>query len=378
MRVGIDGRYILGGRGIGNSTRWLVMAMCDQPNRPELFLYTTGHSPTLARQVKGCVQLAELRPTSYPLWEHFALPRAARHDHLDILHCTANTAPAYLPSSVRLVLTVHDAMYMLAAGEVPSQATFYQAVGRQYRRHMVPRSVRSAAAIITVSHQSKADIVRLLEATPDRVHVIAEAPGPEFQRMEAGSAARLLPREIDSRRPVILGLAGSDPRKNTVRLIEAFRALVERGYDHQLVLTGVTHGLRNRLERIVSLPTLRSSVHLLGFASQEVLVALYSSAQFVAYPSLYEGFGLPVLEAMSCGAPVITSNTSSLPEIAGDAALLISPTNTDELAEAMVNLASDEARRAELIDAGYGRVRNFSWQEAATRTLQLYEDVSRG
>jgi glycosyltransferase involved in cell wall biosynthesis len=173
-------------------------------------------------------------------------------------------------------------------------------------------------------------------------------------------------------------LGASDPRKNTARVIEAFAALRNGATDRrQLVVAGLSPAAQNDFSNHAAGLGILDDVCLLGFVAEEELVLLYNMAQVVVYPSLYEGFGLPVLEAMACGAPVITSNVSSIPEVAGDAAILIDPTDTAALVQAMTRLADDEVLRRELIARGELQVSKFSWRRAAQETLAIYEEVAQ-
>lgn len=381
LRIGIDARLAGYRRGMGNYVHNLVWQFARLPTEHRFVLYVddADASETLPHGDRFVVR--RLRPKLYPVWEQLALPVQIARDRLDVFHSPANTAPLWLHAGTRLVVTIHDVMYLLPPDQVPLPRTLYQRLGRHYRRCIVPRIAHTAARIISDSICSKADTQHYVRASSDRVDVVYLAPSPKFRRLSederVGMTATMQGR-VNFDRPTIMHLGASDPRKNTARVIQAFAAMKRREANgHQLVIAGLASAAQESFRRLAADLGILDDVILLEFVAEEELVLLYNMAQFVVYPSLYEGFGLPVLEAMACGAPVITSNVSSIPEVAGDAAIQIDPADADALVHAMERLADDEALRRNLIARAELRVSNFSWQRAAQETLAIYEEVAQ-
>jgi glycosyltransferase involved in cell wall biosynthesis len=243
---------------------------------------------------------------------------------------------------------------------------------------VVPRIAAGATSIVTDSDYSRQEILQYLSVNPSQVHTVYIAPGPAFRRLPDPAEAAAICARLGLSGPFIVGLGAVDPRKNTLRLLEAFAAArPDLPAGCQLALVGLPAGVQTGLSAAVDRLDLAGAVRLLGFVSEAELVALYNQATVMAYPSLYEGFGLPVLEAMACGAPVISSNVTSIPEVAGDAALLIDPRDPQALAQALIQVATDPARQAELRRRGLAQAGQFSWAATACAMLALYEAAGR-
>lgn len=375
LKVGFDGRYLGAGRGIGNYTTSLLQALLAGPEPPELHVYLRDKANPVP-PVMGDYRVRHISPKPYPLWEQIGLPRAAKKDAVDVLHCTGSTGPLHLDKSIRLVLTVYDAMYLLGSREMPRRRAGYQALGRWYRRQNVPRAARNAAAVITISDHAKQDLTRLAGMSAEQIRVIPLAAGAIFRRLKAAEVDNASIPEPARLSPYIFGLAAADPRKNTKRVVDAFAHLVAAGYPHNLLLAGTDARLARELGGMLRQREIANRVFLLDFVDDGSLVNLYNGADAFIYPSLYEGFGLPVVEAMACGAPVVTSTTSALPEVAGLAALLVNPRSTIEIASALDRVVSDRILRARMIAAGLEQARKFSWERVASATLALYREVA--
>jgi len=322
-----------------------------------------------------------LLPSRNPiLWEQVLLPLAARRDQVDLLHATSNVGAVAgrLSGSRPLVLTLFDVIDLLRPrlhhpGLYPS--TVRGRLGQAYRREVLPRAARRADRVITCSEASKNDIVSHLGVEPDRVVVVPLAPDPLFGG-SAGSVGRGALQQLGLSGPFIMALAALDPRKNLGVLLEAFRELRARGCrDYRLVLVGVEDPGRLPLACHPAWPEVSSHVHVLPFVEDRELASLYAAARVFVYPSLYEGFGLPVLEGMAAGAPVICACSSSIPEVAGNAALLFDPRNPRELADRLCQVLTSEQDRQALIDRGRRRVQEFTWDRTARAILRVYHSV---
>jgi len=299
------------------------------------------------------------------VWMHGVLPWQAHRTKVDILHMPANVIPLFSPCPV--VVTIHD----LTVLTMPQNFTFWH---RNYSRTFVPLAARHASRILTVSEQSKRDIVEQLGVAPDKVAVTYEAASPRFRPLSEREIAGVRQR-YDLLEPFILNVGTIEPRKNLLRLLQAFATLRREGFSYQLVQAGPRGWLFDSVLAEVNRLELRDSVRFLGRVPVEDLVGLYNAATVFAYPSLYEGFGLPVLEAMACGCPVVTSNTSSLPEVVGQAGTMIDPLSVGDLADAIQEVLEDRVVAQDMRQRGLERASQFSWQRCAEETLAVYRQV---
>jgi len=375
MKIGIDAHLVAYRRGMGNYVFNLIRWLPTISDNHEYVVYVRQRDVEAVPHMDG-LTLRPLPAAPVPLWEHVLLPLAAARDRLDILHAPANTGPLYLPRSIALVVTIHDVMYLLPANVLPPSPSLYQWLGRIYRRLVVPRVARRATAIITVSNHSQQDIVQYLGIPPEHVFVIYEAlghafyPSPNEEKIEKAKWRYRIQSQF------VLALGGLDPRKNTNRILQAFKDFSKRSKnDYQLVIVGLPRSGQRLFSRTAMEIGIAEQTVFTGFVAEEDLVALYNGADVFLYPSLYEGFGLPVLEAMACGTPVIASTAGSIPEIAGEAALLIEPKDVEALASAIEQVITDQALRQELIARGLEHVKKFSWDKAARELLTVYERV---
>jgi glycosyltransferase involved in cell wall biosynthesis len=284
-----------------------------------------------------------IRPVRDVGWYLGALPAKARRDHVDVLHCPSQRAPVY--PSVPLVVTIHD----LAVMRHPE--TFNRWT-RIYSRALLPRVVRAAQRVIAVSEFTRSELHELLDVPEDKVRVIPNAVGPPFEA--EGKAA-----EGD----YVLAVGTLEPRKNLDRLVGAFQRAGLNGT--RLLVTG-QRGWGN-------VEPAGKSVQWLGFVPDEELARLYRGARCVAYVSAYEGFGLPVLEAMACGAPVVAASTGAAPEVADHAAVLVDPLDDDAIASGLVEAID---RADELRERGLKRAREFDWKRVAQQTVDVYREVA--
>ena len=313
-----------------------------------------------------------LRTLGRDLWWHqVGVARAARRSGAVVLHLPAGMGPVRrrLPT----VLTIHD----LAVLHFPE---LFRPWFRHYARVVLPRAARAADAIIAVSQASKADIVETLAIPEERVVVVLNGVDRCFRPVPAGSEGTPdVRRRYGLPRDFVLTVGSVEPRKNLPRLLQALARLRARPDTADVVL--VHAGPEGWRAGDVS-PTIRAlglsdAVRFLGYVPREDLAALYGAARLCAYPSLYEGFGLPVAEAMACGCPVVTSNVSSLPEVAGDAAVLVDPRSVDEIAAGIAALWTDETRRRDLSAKGRLRATCFTWERTARETAAVYDAVTQ-
>lgn len=359
--------------GAGVYTYQLVRALADLPRKHNIVVFArAGLFDDLAAQRK--LHVVQIGPRSRALrlgWEQAVLPLLLRQYRIDVLHSPHHHTPLVLaPPRPKRVVTVHDVTFMLLPGRYP-------AARRLYMEGVTRAAVRVADAVITPSHAVRDDVVRLLGVPADRIVAIPEAAGPQFVPAGAGEQARVRERYRLPPR-FVLSVGSREPGKNRVRLLRAVALLRDRGIDCTLAIAGQPAWDYDRETALVQHLGLEDRVRFLGYVPDGDLPALYSAATVFAYPSLYEGFGLPVLESMACGTPVVTSNVGGTGEVAGDAALLVGPRDTQGLAEALARSLSDEVLRALLRVRGVKRASQFSWERTARETLLLYELVAAG
>lgn len=375
MRIGIDARFITRHprRGIGNYSLHVVAALVRLYPHVHFFLYIAIADSEGILPSGPNVTVRQLKMPAYPLWEQVALPRAARADKLDILHGLGNTAPMARPGNVRMVLSLMDVMFLQTGEFVPKPTNRYQAWGRHYRRFVSPRCARAADQVITISDFSRKDILELIPGLdPARVNVTFLSCDAVFQHVRSTEPATRMPAA--GKRPYIFTLGANDPRKNTVRLVTAYLAIVkDHGIEHDLVISGYADWEDSEAYQLVKDAGATGRVTFLGFIDIEQLVALYRDADLFVYPSLYEGFGIPILEAFSSGCPVIASNVTSIPEVGGDAVLYIDPLSVEQMQTTMLQVLQDDVLRATLVQKGYARAKQFTWEETARKTFAIYQ-----
>jgi glycosyltransferase involved in cell wall biosynthesis len=387
MRIGIDIRYALHTRrGIGSYILNLLRKLIEIDREHQYFLYTDvddleGVIPqqdnfqivkiSLPKYLPDRVETGQTKSKSFAIWEQILLPIQAYTDRLDLLHCTGNTAPLYLHPSIELVLTVHDVMFALPSTILSKPKSLYSSLFNQYCTWLLPWIVRRSQTTISVSNYSKQDIIKYTQTNPQKIQVIYPGIDPKFKRVND-----LIVSEIRSKLALpdrfILAFGAPDPRKNTTTVLNTFLNFCQFNDDRSLVIAGVNDTYKTTLLQQIGSSPFKQRIKILPFVDDADLVAIYNAADLLLYPSLYEGCGFPVLEAMACGTPVIASNLTSIPEVAGDAAILIDPMDIDGITSALVQLSTDRDLRQRLIDRGYQQAQSFSWRRTAQENLNIY------
>lgn len=343
----------------------------DTTNQYYVFV-APGSDPCLSSTAN--MQVIELRCPTYPLWEQIALPRAVKRIGTDLLHCTSNTAPLHCP--VPLIVTLHDIIYLEARQH--RSLSLYQEMGWHYRRLVVPRILDKCLRIITVSRFEQQRICQALQLPASLVEPIYNGYNSHFRKLSApeiSTIRRLIP-DYEPEKGFIFFLGNTDPKKNTVRVLQAYALYLQQSsVQRPLLIADLREDTIDDLLRQECIADIKPYLHFPGYISNSDLPVVYNMAFTFLYPSLRESFGIPILEAMACGTPVITSNISAMPEIAGEGALLVDPYRPQEIANALLRLETDEALRQRQAAYGLQRVKQFSWKETAKQYLQLYETV---
>ena len=367
MKVAIDARKV-DDFGIGTYIQGLLEALpaVGQPETLVAYL-PPGRAPaaTTAAAWGGRALWRPVSAGAYSVRELWQLALAARRDRVDLYHAPHYVCPPWLPCPA--VVTVHDLIHL----RFPVRHR--HPLAPLYARVMLRLAIRRARRLVTVSESTRRDLVEQLGATPARIRVIPNGVGAPFAPAEGPGAADAELDQLGVTRPYFLFAGNPLPHKNIPRLLEAFAGLPPTL--GRLVLVGIPPAARGYIERLCAAPGLGPRVHVLAPVPAPVLAHLYQRATVVVCPSLWEGFGLAALEAMACGAPVVAANRGGLPEVVGDAGLLVDPTDVDALREAMYTLAGQEPLRAALRARGLARARAFSWRHVAEATVAVYREA---
>ncbi|MEN6371579.1 MAG: glycosyltransferase family 1 protein [Armatimonadota bacterium] len=370
MKIGIDTRYLSHPQdgGFKTYTQNIVHGLAELDHENEYILYTDrpgveSHDNFRVKIVSGPA----------PVREQVLLPLAMARDKVDIAHFPCNTGPfvPYCP----MVLTIHDLIPLLQREKdrrMPRKMRMFNS----YWRKVMPRAARRASRIITISEASKSDIQRMLNIPEEKISVVPTGLNPDFHPITDSALLERVRETHGLPERFILGLVSSDPRKNCLGIVGAAGlasseldrigiVLICASPEARAMAVDIACRHQSHLPRMV----------LLDPVSRQDLTAIYTLADVLVFPSFYEGFGLPVIEAMACGTPVVTSNVSSMPEVAGDAAVLVDPNDTEAISRGLLELLNDKKLREKMIRRGRERAAEFSWKRTANETVAVYESL---
>lgn len=322
-------------------------------------------------------KIIELKAPGYPIWEQIALPMAVKKFKCDILHSTSNTAPLFSP--VPLVLTLHDIIYLERNNLFNSKATLYQKLGNVYRKLIVPSVVKQSSKVITVSKFEKATIKKHFgfNKNDSKIDVVYNGVSKHFKRVTDKTVLQNVKEKYNLPDRFFFHLGNSDPKKNTVGVVKAYSDYIKKtGSNIHLVMPDFGEKHLDNILNEINHPSLREKIILSGYIVNTDLPAIYSLCDIFLYPSLRESFGIPLLEAMSCGTLVITSNTSSMPEIAENGAIKINPYNTNEITNALISLDSNPHFTDTIRLEGMVKASKFSWERMAQTVLVFYIEIA--
>ena len=313
--------------------------------------------------------IMEIGGNIYPIWEQSTLPKAAKELNLDILHCTSNTAP--INCNIPLILTLHDIIFFEPRDK--TNLSIYQNLGWLYRRIVVKRILKKCQRIITVSEFELNNIISKLNIPRKKMAMIYNGYTEWFRPLQDSD---LTFRKYIDESGYFFFLGNTDPKKNTERTLLAYSKYLEKSdIKRKLLMADLDKPYLNEILLKYNIGHIRKDIIIPGYIVNSDLPNIYNNAFAFLYPSLRESFGIPLLEAMACGTPVITSNTSSMPEIGGPYAILINPESSDEIAEMMLKLETDDDFYRKQEEVGLQRAKLFSWRYTAEHLLELYEDV---
>lgn len=365
MKIAFDLRRI-GNPGIGRYMKCLAESViASAPEHSYVLVLPPGFQDAIRAQAAG-VQKISSRAKCYSIREQAEIPRLLLREKVDLLHSPHFNVPLLRPC--RMVVTIHDVIYLACPQDLRSIR------GRFYYRAMIAAAARLADRVITVSEFSKQDILRHLQIAAEKIEVIPPGIDSNF-RAASADLIRSVRLQYGIAGDYILYTGIFKPRKNHAGLIRAFRHFLDSGGNAQLMIAGPFDKAVTEIRRVVHELGLSEKVIFTGFVSDSLLPALYSGARVYACPSLYEGFGFTVLEAMACGVPVVCSPATSLPEIAGDAALYAHSGSPQGFGDALLQAFDDELLRSRLREHGLENVKRFRWGHAAAKVLKVYDSV---
>ncbi|GAB2644312.1 glycosyltransferase family 1 protein [Emticicia sediminis] len=372
MKIGIEAQRIFRPHkhGMDIVAVELIRALQVIDNQNEYFIFVKPDEDNTCISETKNFHIVEVPGGNYVFWEQIMLPIYARKYGIDVLHCTSNTAPMFLP--VPLILTLHDVIFMeKTVGK--NTSTNYQKFGNLYRKWLVPKIVRKCQQIITISEVEKANIIRVLGLQENQITVVHNGVSGRFGIKPNTETINQTKRELNLEGDFFLFLGNVEPRKNVTNTVKAFVAFAEINTHVQLVITGLKPTfVADILSEIGKISFLNRFVFP-GFVTESVLLTLYAEAKVFLYPSFREGFGLPILEAMAFGTPVVTSNISAMPEVAGDAAFLVDPYSVEEITAGMTVAYENDKLRQQKINSGFLRPSMFTWQNTAQKMLKIYQ-----
>lgn len=363
-RIGIDARKYFD-FGIGTYIQQLVQAFGERASIHNIVLFVAPEESN-AIQLPDGMSKVPVDYAKYSIREYVSYGRRVRSEHIELFHEPHYTLPAGLKG--RSVVTIHDLIHL----KFPQ---YFNAVQRAYARFMIRHAVNDSGAVIAVSQRTKEDIVERLRISDERIHVIYNGVHRKFRKVDDSRALEQRKQRFRLERPFVLYVGGQKPHKNIGVLLKAFQEAQESFPDLELVFVGERLSEHKALADQARSLGIDSKVKDIGRLHGDELVYLYNLAQVLVIPSLYEGFGLPALEAMACGTPVVVSDRGSLPEIAGNGALVFEAHRADALADTLRQVFNDSTLRAGLIERGLKQAERFSWNITAEQTLRVYESV---
>ncbi len=375
MKIGIEGQRLYRQKKHGMDMVALELIknlqLIDKKN--EYVIFVKPDEDNTCIPAASNFKIVELGGGPYPTWEQFALPKAALKEGCDILHCTSNTGP--IKSKVPLITILHDIIYLESISIFKKAGTWYQKMGNMYRRFVVPPVVRKSKRVSTVSNFEK-DRIKNFMGLGDNLVAIYNGVGEHFRKIDDERILADAKEKYKLPDHFMFFLGNTDPKKNTPNVLKAFAEFNKQSETkYKLVMLDYEESALQNILKDIGYPELRKDIHLTGYVVNTDLPAIINQCEVFLYPSLRESFGIPILEGMACGVPVITSNTSSMPEIAGDAALIVDPHKSEEIKNAIQTILANETLKNELCEKGMERAKKFTWKNMAEQYLELYEEV---
>jgi len=376
MRIGIEGQRLYRKKKHGMDMLALELIknlqIIDSVNEYVIFVKPDIDNTCIPKAPN--FKIVELGKGKYhPIWEQISLPRAAEKEGCDILHCTSNTGPIFC--KVPIITVIHDIIYLESISILNKRGTWYQKFGNLYRRFVVPVVARKSKRVITVSIFEKELIKNNLNLGNNLVSIY-NGVGEHFTKITDKSVITNAKNKYNLPYNFIIFIGNTDPKKNTPNVLKAYADYITQSETkYKLVIVDFEEKNLIQLLNEIEHPEIREYIITIGYVPNNELPAIINQCRLFLYPSLRESFGIPILEAMACGVPVITSNTSSMPEIAGDAAEIVDPTNPVEIKDAILRILKDENYSKSFVEKGIERAKKFSWKVMAENYLEIYKQV---
>jgi len=371
MKIGIEAQRLFRPHkhGMDIVALELIRALQLIDSQNEYFIFVKADEDRNCLAETPNFHIIEVPSFNYILWEQILLPFYAQKYGIEVLHCTSNTAPLFI--SIPLFLTLHDVIFMeKTVGK--NTASNYQKFGNLYRKWLVPKIIRKCEKIITISEIEKLNITKMLGLNNESVTVVHNGVSGRFGVKTSNEKIKQVRSQWNLEADFFLFLGNVEPRKNVFNTVSAFVLFAEKNSQVKLVITGLNPTFVENILSKIGKKALLNQFVITGFVPEIVLHTLYAEAKVFLYPSLREGFGLPILEAMAFGTPVVTSNISSMPEVAGEAAFLVNPFSVEAIALGMETAYENKSLRQKKIDLGYSRLGMFTWQKTAEQMINLY------
>jgi len=379
MKIGIEGQRLFRKKkhGMDMVALELIRNLQRIDHENEYFLFIKPDIDDSVLSETSNFRIIKVKNSFYPLWEQVALPRAAKETGCQILHCTSNTAP--VNTKIPLVVTLHDIIYMESSylRIMKGSGSLYQKFGNAYRRIVVPEIVKKSRKIITVSHFEKDRIGEFFGIGSDpRLTTVYNGVSEYFNPVTDQHELQRVKEKYHLPDRFFFFLGNTDPKKNTKGTLKAYSDFIKlTGSNINLVMLDYDQIELEKLLTDINDISLINRIILTGYVINTDLPSIYALCEVFLYPSLRESFGIPMLEAMACKIPVITSNTSSMPEIAGDAAFIINPFQPEEITSAMIKLTSNKVLKEEMTQKGILQAAKFSWKSMAENVLEIYHEI---
>ncbi len=375
MIIGIEGQrlYRKKKHGMDMVALELIKNLQKIDAQNEYVIFVKPDEDNICIPIAKNFKIVELGGGPYPIWEQIALPRAAEKEGCELLHCTSNTGPIW--SKVPLITTLHDIIYLESISIFNKSGTWYQKFGNMYRRWVVPSIAKKSRKVVTVSNFEK-DRIRNFMGLGDNLTAIYNGVGEHFVKITDNDVLLKAKQKYKLPDNFMFFLGNTDPKKNTPNVLKSFADFNSSSeIKYKLVMLDFEENALMQVLNSIGHPELRADIVITGYVPNSEMPAIINQCKVFLYPSLRESFGIPILEGMACGVPVITSNTSSMPEIAGDAAVLVNPNKSDEIVAAIDKILNNEIFRNNLCKKGIDRAAQFSWKHMAEMYLELYKEL---
>lgn len=362
MKIGIAARGLSGKGGPKQYIESLLSSLINVDNDNEYYFFYD--SPNFMGMYPGAKEIV-LNSSVKLVWDYYLIPKAVKEHKLDVITFPKNVLPYFV--TCKSVIVIHDLAYFMP------ELNAYPLIDTIYMKMMIKSSVKRANHIIAISENTKRDIIKFTGINENKITVIYEASDLKYRQIKDVIELDKIKNKYNLSEKFIFSCDSLTPRKNVIRLLKAFNNIKDK-IPHKLVLTGGVSWKSKNVHNLIE--SMRDRVIKLGYVPDEDMPMLYNLADLFVYPSLYEGFGLPLLEAMACGCPVISSNSSSLPEVVGDAGLMIDPYDVDNLEKVIYEALTNENLRKDMIRKGLDRAKQFSWEKCAEKTIEVLEEIN--